>query len=80
MNVAIKFEKVIDNTDEYVIFLISGRKITFAKTDFIPKGNKTILVDHNLAKNYGMQWRLCYHIPEYLTPSYNQKCIDELKC
>lgn len=80
MNVTVKFTRVDYTYDDMVIFVIRGKKIILSKDEFTSLGNKTILIDYNLAKKHKLHWRLQYHIPPYIKPTYNQKCIDELRC
>ncbi len=79
MNVSVRFNKILDSCDEYVVFLIYNRKIILMKGDFSITKNNTITLDHKLAKLHKLKWKLLYHIPNYIEPKYNQVCIDELR-
>jgi len=79
MKVLIKFDSVLYDNPEQVVFLIRGRKFALSRSDFSAGENKCINVEFSLAKKLGLPWKIYYHVPDQIAPVRGQVCIDELK-
>ena len=79
MKVSVKFDSVLYDTPDHVVFLVRGREFALPRRDFSAGENNCINVELSLAKKLGLSWKRSYHIPAPIAPVRGQVCIDELK-
>ncbi len=79
MKVRIRFEKILSDCGDEVLFRMGGRRVRIGRKEFVFGKKNTIIAERETAEKYNLDWKLLFHIPPYIAPEYNQKCIDELR-